>query len=259
MEYTLSVDQLALKRWHRKVDGDDALIIAFIEKLNPHNDAVKAKMRRGYFRFSRPWVLAEIPLLRFGVVTLSRKIKRLGDLGIIDIDNTPEGGHFSLYVKLSKTYFQEAEKAKIEASAMKTMPSKLTLSKMTASKSKNDSVKKAERSYKEIKEPPPPLMAAGGVSEEKKTGPRCPNCGRTSEYLDWPTCSHCSHEWPGGGTARQYLARNMPEFPPAEKTATVVDFPEAPPEDDFPEAVGDFPEAVGDFPEAVDDFPEAKE
>ena len=115
MEYTLVVDQLALKRWHGKIDGDDCLLIAFISKLNSHNPEIAQYMKGDYFRLNRSWMLTELPLLDFTEYTLSRRLHQLEKLGLLDLENPHgQGGHLLLYGRMSKLWYQEVEKAKKE-------------------------------------------------------------------------------------------------------------------------------------------------
>ncbi len=180
MEYSLVIDQLALKRWHGKIDGDDALLIAFISKLNSHNPEVARYMDRDYFRLNRSWILTELPLLGFTEYTLSRRLHQLQKLGILDLKNPHgQGGHLLLHGRMSKLWYQEVEKAKREVDLLSTATEQKShmaeipygetahghLAQMPVAKTTHDHIK---NDHKEETAAALPDGAACGLPEEKE-------------------------------------------------------------------------------------------
>lgn len=107
------IDQVVLQHWRDRIDYNDAALIAFIETLKADNELVARHMQNGYFLLNRQFVLDALSLLGCAEDQLSRKIKHLADVGIIDrmkwVSKT--SGKYCLYVRLSKLYYQVKHKA----------------------------------------------------------------------------------------------------------------------------------------------------
>ena len=116
MEFVLFINQIALKRWFEKFDGDDAILVAFISNLNPENEAIASYMRDGFFMLNRTFLRQQLPMLNFSEDWISRRLKRLQDIGLVDLRHyrSPDGKH-TLYGRLSKLYWREVERAKQHA------------------------------------------------------------------------------------------------------------------------------------------------
>jgi hypothetical protein len=178
VQYTLVVDQLALKRWHGKIDAMDALIIAFVASLNPHNQAVAKRMRGGMFELSREWIREEVPLLDVSADWIGRRLAALRKIGLLDLKTEHTGQRYHTYGKLSKLYFAELEKAKKAVEKVRSDPVSERDSSPYDDDSERDSgpFSRGENSLDHPKMiieegPPPPLVAAGGVpQDEEKTG-----------------------------------------------------------------------------------------
>jgi hypothetical protein len=119
VQYTIVVDQLALKRWHGKIDALDALIVSFVAGLNPHNQAVARRMHAGMFELSREWIRQEIPLLDVSADWIGRRLATLRKMGVLDLKTERVGSHFHTYGRLSRLYFAEVERAKKAADAVR--------------------------------------------------------------------------------------------------------------------------------------------
>jgi len=108
MEYNLIINQAALRRWVGKIKLTDAAIIGFIRGLSQDDPAVSRHMQGGYYRLQLSWMLREMPLLKIKEDWLSRRLKYLKNLGVLDVLLVVDRGHrYKLYGKLSKLYFQE--------------------------------------------------------------------------------------------------------------------------------------------------------
>jgi hypothetical protein len=86
MEYALTIDLLALKRWIGKVDAAGVLLASFIAKLNPHNPRVANLMHDGYFLLTRRWIIGELPVLQLSEDTLGRRLADMKKIGLLDLN-----------------------------------------------------------------------------------------------------------------------------------------------------------------------------
>lgn len=117
MEYNLIINQAALRNWIKSgaVTVKHALIIGFIRGLNADDPEVKRYMFNGYYLISRAWMLGEMPLLKIKEDTLSKQLKYLSKLGLIDLISAVDSHHrYRMYARLSKLYFQEEAKRRKE-------------------------------------------------------------------------------------------------------------------------------------------------
>jgi hypothetical protein len=116
MEFHLSVNQLALRRWFGKIDGDDALLLAFIAGLNADNPRIAKHMKDGFFRLNRTYLKQELPVLSFSEDWISRRMKRLADVGLLDlVHRRSPSGQALLFGRMSKLYWRDYERAKAHA------------------------------------------------------------------------------------------------------------------------------------------------
>jgi hypothetical protein len=244
VEYSLYVDQLALKRWHGKIDATDAFLVAFISRLNPHNQRVSACMRDGLFSLNRSWVIGELPLLQLTEDNLGRRLHELERLGLVDLKLFPDaGGHRRLYGKLSRLWFAELEKAKklVEQPPQGENPhrgnSSIGAPAIGATApgptgeipQYHDSLKNHEE------ETPPPLTAAGGASQKEEPQPdlfpeesppfedplandpllaTCRVCGSIYQRARTAGCNYCEEHRPAATVPK---ADDFPDsFPEAQ-------------------------------------------
>ncbi|MBA7563080.1 hypothetical protein ES708_04733 [subsurface metagenome] len=113
----LKIRQDVLAKWigdPPKIDVTDALLIAFIRSLNPENKKVAELMWRGYFMLSRKFVKGSLPLINLTDDWISRKIKNLQKIGLVDLCLRDTGKGKLRYVKLSKLYWQEERRVERE-------------------------------------------------------------------------------------------------------------------------------------------------
>lgn len=125
MKHTIFIDQLTLEHWKEKIDTIDAVIISFIQSLDPKNPAIKSLMWRGYFLITRKFLLEQCPIL--GPVdppdpkkneekwprrtitrqALYRRLRKLRELGLLCvIHRTITGNKQLAYFKLSDAFWK---------------------------------------------------------------------------------------------------------------------------------------------------------
>jgi hypothetical protein len=159
---TIHIDQLALKKWHGKIDAADAIIVALIRSLNADNPLVKKYMFDEYFMFNREWVLGMIPLIDISEDTLSHRLVALEKIGLVDrrIWTNKLTGKYTLYVRLSRLYWAEENRQHKELEA--------TVDENAHGRTRQTpSVNSPTNHNIMIRETPPPLVAAGGVISEE--------------------------------------------------------------------------------------------
>lgn len=121
MEYSLNVNQLALRKWHGKIDGDDALIIAMVRSLHPDNEAIRSRMHGGLFQLTNEFFHLMIPMLTFKDDRLGDRLKHLQDIGLLDLELHTEKvtSRRMRFGRLSRLYWAEEERAQKHADQMK--------------------------------------------------------------------------------------------------------------------------------------------
>lgn len=123
MEYTIVVNQQALRRWiaRGQIDAADAMLVAFIRGLHPDDANVKRLMYGDYYRITRSWILREMPILTFTQDRLSRRLHELQKVGLVDLmRRRNDEKQWELYGRLSPLYYREEQKARDELEWVKT-------------------------------------------------------------------------------------------------------------------------------------------
>ena len=111
MKNSIYVDQLVLEAWKGKIDCCDALLIAFIQDLNPQNPAIRDHMWRGHFLITLKWVQDQLPILQLSESTIFRRLQKLQRLGILDsIKKQVRGSQSLSYFKLSDAFWRVHKK-----------------------------------------------------------------------------------------------------------------------------------------------------
>ena len=83
MLYLIKIDQLSLSRWKGKIDPTDCFIIAYIYNfVNSRSEKIH-RNKKGYVWVHHKKLLDDMPLLDIGERSLTRRLKKLEDLGII--------------------------------------------------------------------------------------------------------------------------------------------------------------------------------
>ena len=117
MKLSIYVDQCTLEHWAGRIDCTDAILISFFQGLNADDPKIREKMWRGYFLAKRSWVLTQMPILGIADRALYRRLKKLRELGILDVLHRRVEGNKSLaYFRLSKT-FRKIHDARHEAAS----------------------------------------------------------------------------------------------------------------------------------------------
>jgi len=142
LKHRILVDQLVLDFWlgkkidskkHKADNGDtkerarylkhtfdvtDALLISFIEDLNPQDKDVRKIMYRGHFMLTLTYVKERLPLLQLKERGIYRRLRWLKMMGILScVHKTVDGNKTLAYYKCSDLYFKI--KAKRHAIAAK--------------------------------------------------------------------------------------------------------------------------------------------
>lgn len=119
---TVHIRQDALQKWcgnPPKIDVTDALLIALIRSLNPDNPKVAEIMWNGCFRLSRAYVREMLPLINLADDWISRKLRHLQKVGLVDVYMRATGKGKQRYARLSRLYWQEEERANKRADSHK--------------------------------------------------------------------------------------------------------------------------------------------
>ena len=121
MKFSIYIDQLVLDYWKGKIDFIDCGLIGFIQDLNPDNPEIRKHMWREHFRISLEWLQEELPLLAMSRQAISKRMKKLKQLGILSILDRRIAGegimkltyykHSGLFWKIHKRRHDEATKA----------------------------------------------------------------------------------------------------------------------------------------------------
>jgi len=109
------VQQDALAKWCGKIDAADAILLALLRSLSPDNPAVAAHMWKGHFLFSRTFINDMLPLLDISGDRIGRRLKKLSEIGLIDLQRKLTGAGKRLYARLSRLYWAEEERANRKA------------------------------------------------------------------------------------------------------------------------------------------------
>jgi len=113
----VTIRQDVLEKWigdSPKIDVTDALLIALIRSLDPKNPEVAKLMWCGHFMLACRYVREKLPLINLSPDWISRKLKRLQKIGLVDIRIRQTSKGKLRYVKLSRLYWQEEERVKRE-------------------------------------------------------------------------------------------------------------------------------------------------
>jgi len=225
MLHYLSINLLALGEWLRELNGDERLIVALLRSMDSDNPAVRRRMLGQYKQFSTRYITEQLRLPASSAATMGRRILHLDALGIIEripwIDKRT--GHWARYVKLSRRYWKSERRAyeeagrvvaEVESRAREYALKSEGLSRSILSDDHKRMIKEGRRSSRPFPPAPPSLIAAGGAGSRaaggqesrKSVPPLCPHCNQAVLYLDWPSCHHCSHTWPGGVSGPEYFA-----------------------------------------------------
>jgi hypothetical protein len=179
----IHIDQVVLQHWRKQIDYKDAALIALVETLNPDNPKVRSLMHAGYFLLNRQFALDALCLLKCGEDQLSRRIKNLEQVGIIDrmLWVGKKTGRYSLYVKLSRLYWRvrnsehrkidkrraEGEKQDKELDLIVGKNVHGRSARMPTAKKSNDHLNDQKREPS----PPPHTAAVGSVSQPQESSP----------------------------------------------------------------------------------------
>ena len=118
MILSIYIDQLTLAHWAGKIDPTDAFIIAFIQGLDPQNPKLREFMWKGHFLILRRWLLHACPLLGIEKQALYKRLRKLRELGIIDVLRRTVAGNRTLaYYKLSTTFWKVCNERHAAATA----------------------------------------------------------------------------------------------------------------------------------------------
>jgi hypothetical protein len=119
---TVHIRQDALRKWcgdSPKIDVTDAVLVALIRSMNATNPHVKELIWQGYFLLSRKYVREMLPLINLTDDWISRKLKHLQEVGLVDLRLRDTGKGKLRYAKLSRLYWQEEERANRQANSHK--------------------------------------------------------------------------------------------------------------------------------------------
>lgn len=113
------IRQDVLKKWigkRHKIDAVDALIVSLIRSLSPDNPKVAEYMWNGRYRLTRKYIREMLPLLEHLTDDwISRRLRLLEKVGLVDICMRQTGKGKERYVKLSRLYWAEEDRANKEA------------------------------------------------------------------------------------------------------------------------------------------------
>jgi hypothetical protein len=173
MEITINFNQLALKRWYGRIDGDDCLLIAFISNLKSENPAIKKHMINGFFRLNRAFISQQLPVLQFSEDWISRRLKRLQDCGLVDLEHFRDsGGRPLLYGRMSKLYWRDLESANAYSDKLKLPPDNAHRDDCPTGTRDHCPTYDCPTDQCKINEegtPPPPLDGADGAPQEEES------------------------------------------------------------------------------------------
>ena len=177
MKNSVYVDQLVLEAWKGKIDCADALLIAFIQDLNPQNPAIRDHMWRGHFLITLKWIQDQLPILQLSESTIFRRLQKLQRLGILDsIKKQVRGSQSLSYFKLSDAFWRVHKKRHAEATkaAQKAENDVCTGANVTLASEVDDACAGASNASQKdaVKRDTPPSGpdgAAAVVSEEDRT------------------------------------------------------------------------------------------
>lgn len=204
----VTIRQDILSHW-AGFDFNDAAIIALVVSMDPRNPRVRA-LHSGESLCTTKYILEMLPMIGCGPERIRKRVQKLVRSGVLDtvLIFNKLTGHRLRYLKPSRFYY--AELRRVERRADLSLPGKKRPSRAREYGVENDPLllesKTTPDHLNDQRETPPPLSAAGGASEEKNSLPRCPACGKALHYLEWFRCEHCSADFPGGLTAREYFA-----------------------------------------------------
>lgn len=111
------IRQDALAKWYGKIDATDALLVSLLRSLNPDNPKVSAAMWEGHFLFCRSYILEMLPLLSITEDRISRRLKKLSEIGLVDLRRKLTGRGKLLYAKLSRLYWHEEDRVNKKANS----------------------------------------------------------------------------------------------------------------------------------------------
>lgn len=90
MNRFVAIDQQVLARWKGEIDGNDAVIVAHVLRLQRSEHPKVVSQRKGNLAWvDYRWLLAENPLLNFGDRQLRSRLRRLVTLGVLEKVVTP--------------------------------------------------------------------------------------------------------------------------------------------------------------------------
>ena len=156
--------------WCGSIDPTDCEIVTLVLSLDPKDESVKALRFKNYCMMTTRYVMRMLPFLNIGEHQIDRRIRRLAQLGILDVLlRKIEGSvHQQRFVKPSQLYYQQ--KRKIEHRADRGLPSHAH--EYSAFQGTRKVLSKAPDHLDDHKrECTPPLVAAGVPSQEKTPAP----------------------------------------------------------------------------------------
>jgi len=222
----ITIRQDVLAHWPG-IDFNDGAIVALVVSMDPRNPRVRA-LPSGETLCTTRYIEEMLPMIGCGPERIRKRVQKLVRVGVLDtalVRNTLTG-HRLRYLKPSRFYY--AEVRRIEKRADRSRPDRKSSPRAREYGVENDPLlmeskttpdhlydqRKGRRSSRSFPPSPPSLIAAGGAGSRAAGGqepkkivpPRCPSCGEVVQYLDWPSCHHCSNTWPGGVSGAEYFA-----------------------------------------------------
>ena len=207
MKHSIYIDQLTLEHWKGKIDTVDALIISFIQDLDPKNPAICEHMWKGHFFITRNWLLDNLPLLNMSPQAISKHFKKLVELGIVScrtktVDGNKKLNHYKLSELFWKIHNKRHEAATEAAQRVKENEAEKRATTVARSdeKARNYGIPTAQPQLRNelIKdslstaEAGAQNGAASAAGKKEEPAPStCADCGEEKRLLDWDGTRIC--------------------------------------------------------------------
>jgi len=213
------VDVEALAPWIDRLDPVEVDLCGLLQSMRKENPKVREYMQWGFFGMTTGFVHGCMPWVKLQKDALTDRIKHMCRLGLM---HQPRRKYFIgarqiRLVRFSRKYWNHYGEINRRADFTRAREYSVPGDAPRASRETLDHIndqKMGDVLSRSFPPSPPSLMAAGGAGNRAAGGqepkkivpPLCPHCNQAVLYLDWPTCSRCSHTWPGGVSGAEYFA-----------------------------------------------------